>query len=115
MLVAIADIRSDLASSDDGEDGEDQDANETGKGNLRKDDEPGWVMGTITITVQQCMERFRQKQMMLDELTQPGWEDAAGFFGERVKMYGTSELRVPPIAQPQTNEDTPAPPLTMYG
>jgi hypothetical protein len=69
MLVAIADIRSDLARSDDGEDGEDQDAEETGKGNLSKDDEPGWVMGTITIMVQQCMERFRQTQMKLDELT----------------------------------------------
>jgi hypothetical protein len=39
---------------------------------LSEDDEPGWVMGTITKTVQQHMERFRQKQMKIDELTQTG-------------------------------------------
>jgi hypothetical protein len=49
---------------------------------LSEDDEPGWVMGTITKTVRQGMERFRQKQMKLDELTQPGWEDAAGYIRE---------------------------------
>jgi hypothetical protein len=52
MVVAIGASLSDLASSNDGEDGEDED-----------DDESGWVMGTITITVQQPMMRFRQKQM----------------------------------------------------
>jgi hypothetical protein len=52
-------------------------------------------MGTITKTVQQRMERFRQKQMKLDELTQPGWEDPAYYFRERYKKYGTTELRVP--------------------
>jgi hypothetical protein len=82
MLVAIGDSLSDLASSDDGEDGEDEDDEETEQGNLTEDDEPGWVMGTITKTVPQRMERFRQKQMKLDELTQPGWEDAADYFGE---------------------------------
>jgi len=77
MLVAIGDSLSDLASSDDGEDGEDEDDEETELGRLSEDDEPGWVMGKITKTVQQRMERFRQKPMKLDELTQPGWEDAA--------------------------------------
>jgi hypothetical protein len=72
MLVAIGDSRSDLASSNDGEDGEEEDDEETEHGNLSKDDEPGWVKGTITKTVQQCMERFRQRQIKLDELTQPG-------------------------------------------
>ena len=83
MLVAIGDSLSDLASSDDGEDGEDDDDEETEQGKLSEDDEPGWVMGTITKTVQQRMERFRQKPMKLDELTQPGWEDAADYFRER--------------------------------
>jgi hypothetical protein len=32
--------------------------------------------------VQQRMERFQQKQMKLDKLTQPGWEDAADYFRE---------------------------------
>jgi len=73
MLVAIADSLSDLASSDDGEDGEDEDDEETEQGKLSEDDEPGWVMGTITKMVQQRLERFRQKQMKFDELTQPGW------------------------------------------
>jgi len=79
MLSAIRDSLSDLASSEDEEDGEaDNDDEEDPAGDkLSKDDEPGWVMGTISKTVQYRMERFRQKQMKLDELTQPGWGDAA--------------------------------------
>jgi hypothetical protein len=49
---------------------------------LSEDDEPGWVMGTMTKTVNQHKERFRQTLMKLDECTQPGWEDAADSFGE---------------------------------
>jgi hypothetical protein len=71
MLVAIRDSLSDLASSDDGEDGEDEDDEETEQCKLTKDDKPGWVMGTITKIVQQCSERFQQKQMKFDQLTQP--------------------------------------------
>jgi len=97
MLIAIGDSLSDLASSDDGEDGEDEDDEETEKVKLSEDDEPSWVMGTITKTVQQCMERFRQKQMKFQELTQPGWEDAADYFRERDTKYGTSEFRVPAV------------------
>jgi len=115
MLVAIRESLSDLPSSDDGEDGEDEDHEQTEQGNLSEDDKPGWVMGTITQTVQQRMERFRQKQMKLDELTQPGWEDAADYFREREEKYGTSELRVPAVVQPQTNHDTPAPLPTSFG
>jgi len=90
MMVDIGDNLSDLASSDEGEDGERNDE-ETQQGNLSEDDEPGWVMVTLTKTVQQRMQRFRQKQMKLDELTQPGWEDAADYFRERDKTYGTTE------------------------
>jgi len=72
MLVAIGDSLSDLASSDGGEDGEDENDEETEQGNFSKDAKPSWVMGTITKTVQQRMERFRQKQMKLNEMTQPG-------------------------------------------
>jgi hypothetical protein len=115
MLVAIGDSLSDLASSDDGEDGEEENDEETEQGNLSEDDEPGWVMGTITKTVQQRMERFRQMQMKLDELTQPGWEDAADYFRERDKKYGTTELRVPAVVQPQTMDDAPAPPPATFG
>jgi len=91
MMVSIGDSVNHLASSDDGEGGEDEDDEATEKGNLSEDDEPGWVMGTISKTVQQRMERFRQKVMKLDELTQPGWEDIAEYFRERVKKYGTPE------------------------
>jgi len=114
MLVAIGASQSDLASSDDGEDGEDEDDEETEQGKLSEDDKPGWVMGTITKTVQQRLERFRQKQMKLDELTQPGWENAADYFHEQDKKYGTSELRVPAVVRPQTIEDTLAPPPTTF-
>jgi len=82
MPVAIGDSLSDLARSDDGEDGKGEDDEDTEQGKLSEDDQAGWVMGTITKTVPQCMERFRQKQTNLDELTQPGWEDAADYFCE---------------------------------
>jgi len=42
----------DFSSSDDGEDGEDEDHEETEQRQLSEDDEPGWVMATITKTVQ---------------------------------------------------------------
>jgi hypothetical protein len=114
MMVAIGDSLSDLASSDDGEDGEDE-HEETEQRRLSEDDEPGWVMGTITKTVQQGMESFRQKQMKLDELTQQGWEDAADYFRERDKKYGTAELRLPVVVQPQTDDGASALPPTTFG
>jgi hypothetical protein len=115
MLVAIGDSLSDLASSDDGEDGEEEDDEETEQGNLSGDDEPAWVMGTITKTIQQRMERFRQKQIKVDELTQPGWENAADNIRARDKVYSTTELWVPAVVQPQTTDDTPAPPPATFG
>jgi len=72
MVVAIGDSLGDLASFDDGEDGEVEDDQEIEQGYLYEDDKPGWVMGTMTKMVERTMERFRQKQMKLDALTQPG-------------------------------------------
>jgi hypothetical protein len=115
MLVAIGDSLSDLASSDDGVDGEDEDDAENQQGKLIEDDEPSWVMGNITKTVQQSMERFQQKLMKLDKLTQPGWEDATDYSSERDEKYGTSALQVPAVVQPQTIEDALAPPPTTLG
>jgi hypothetical protein len=43
------------------------------------------------------MERFRQKQMKFDELTQPEWKDTADYFREGDKKYGTSKLRIPVV------------------
>jgi len=61
MLNATGDSLSDLVSSDDEEVGEDKDDDEqdTGHGKLSDDDEPGWVMGTITKTVQHHVESIR--------------------------------------------------------
>jgi len=56
MLVAIGDCLCDLVCSDDGEDGEEEDDEDSQQGNLSEDEEPGWVMGTITKPVQQGME-----------------------------------------------------------
>jgi len=115
MLVAIGDSLSDLASSDDGENGQDEDDEVTEQGKLSEDDEPGWVMGTINKTVQQRMERFRQRQMTLDELTPLGWEDAADYLRGPDKKYGSFELMVLAVVQPQTTDDPPAPPPTIFG
>jgi len=115
MLVSIGDCLSDLASSDHGEDGEAEDDEETVQGNLSEDEEPCWVMGTITKMGQHRMERIRQKQRKLVELTQPRWEDSAHYFREREKKYSTSELMVPAFVQLQTNDDAPAPPPATFG
>jgi hypothetical protein len=50
--------------------------------------------------VQLSMGRFRQKQIKLDELTQPGWEDTTNYFHEKDIKCGTCELRVPAVVQP---------------
>jgi len=116
MLNAIGHCLSDLASSNDEQNGEDEedDEEDTELGKLSDDDEPGWVMGTITKTVQHRMESFRQKQMRLDELTQPGWADAANYFRERDMSYGTAELKVPAVVKPQIDSTTATPsPITV--
>jgi len=65
MLNAIGDCLSDLAGSDEEEDGEDEDDEEEhpAGGKLSEDEEPGWVMGTISKTVQQCVVRLLQQQL----------------------------------------------------
>ena len=105
MWNAIGDSLSNLASSDDEQDGEDEedDEDDTELGKLSDDDEPGWVLGTISKTVQHRMQSFWQKQMKLDKLTQPGWGDAANYFLERDMKYGTAELKVPAVVTPQLN------------
>jgi len=77
MMVAIGNCLSDLASSDDEEDGQDEVDADTELGKLRNDNNPGWAVGTISKTVKQCMERMWLKKMNLHDLTQPGWGDPA--------------------------------------
>jgi len=85
ILNAVGDSLIDLASSDDKQDGEDEgdDEEDTELSNLSDENEPRWVMGTISKTVQHRMESFGQKQMGHDELTQQGWGDAANYFHQR--------------------------------
>ena len=66
MRRVIGDTLSQLASSDDRENREDKEYEETEQCTLSEDDEPGWVMGTITTTVQQRIERCWQEQMTLN-------------------------------------------------
>jgi len=62
-LNAIRDSLSDLASSEDEVDGEDEDDDQqdTGHGQLSEDDKPAWVMGTISKMVHHHIESFRPK------------------------------------------------------
>jgi len=71
MMIAIGDSLSDVPSSDHQDDGDDEDDEDTELCKLSQDDEHSWVVGTISKTVQQRMERFQQMQMKFDELTQP--------------------------------------------
>jgi hypothetical protein len=117
MLNAVGDSLSDLASSEDEQDGEDEDDDEenTGHGKLSEDDEPGWVMGTISKTVLHCMESFRQRQLRLDELTQPGWGDAADYFCERDMKYWMTKLNIVAVGKPQEDSTAATPSPTTFG
>jgi hypothetical protein len=59
MMVANRDSLYDIASSNNGEDGDSGNDEDTEQGKLSEDDKPGWVMGTISKTLQQHMERFQ--------------------------------------------------------
>jgi hypothetical protein len=72
-----------------------------------EEDEPGWLMGTTSETVQHQMESFRQKQMSLEELMQPGWGDAADYVCERDMKYGTTEMKIPAVGQPHQTQLQP--------
>jgi len=65
--------------------------------------------------VQQRMERFREKQTKLDELTQPGWADAADYFCDRDKRYGSTDLKVPTIVLSHTDKDVANPAPSAFG
>jgi hypothetical protein len=106
----------DLAGSNDEEDGEDEnnDKEDSELGKLSEDDKPSWVMGTKSNNIQHRVERFQQKQMTRDKLTQPGWGDTADYFCEGDKMYSTAELRVSADVKLQTDQDVAAPAITPF-
>jgi len=114
-LNAIGESLGDLRSSDKQQDGDDDKADEDAElGKPSEHNEPGWVMGTIYNTVQDRMERFWQKQIRLDKLTQPGLGDVADYFRERESNYGTAELKIPGVVKPHWNKLTAAPAPTTY-
>lgn len=115
ILVAIRDSLSNLANSNDGEDGEDANVEQTEQGPRSEDDKPSWVMGTLCRTVQQRMERFWLNQMKLDELTQPGRKDAAGYFCGNDMKYGKLELNVLAVVNPRTEHDSVRPAPMTFG
>jgi hypothetical protein len=111
MLNGIGDSLSGLAILDREQDGknEEDDEEDTELSKLSDDDEAGWVMCTISKTVQHCMESFWQWQMRFDESTQPGWRDTANDFRERDKKYGTAELQVPAVVKHQIDTTSATP------
>jgi len=117
MLYAIGGNLRDLPSLDNEGDGEEKEDNEEEieLAKLSEDDEPGWVMGIIFKTVQQCMDSFRQKQMRMEVLMQPGWGYAANDFRGRDMKYGTAELMVPAVVKLQTEKTAATPSLTTFG
>jgi len=116
LLTLIIDSLSNLASSDDEEDGEDENDNEdTEVGKLSEDDEPGWVMGTISKTVRHSMDSVCQKEVTLDELMQPGWVDRADYFHRRDKKYVMAEKSVLAVVKPQTDTTAASPSPTIFG
>jgi len=46
---------------------------------------------------------------------QPCWGDVANYFGDRDNKYGTTELKVPAVVQPQTEDDATSSAPTTYG
>jgi len=109
IIASIGDSLSDVASSDNGEDGEDEYDGEAEQGKPSEDDEPCWVKVTICKTVPQRMKMFQQNQMNIDNLSQLGWGDAADYFRARDTMNCTSEMRVRAVVKSQTNNDAAAP------
>jgi hypothetical protein len=69
MMLAIQESLSDIPRSDNTGMGK-RNNDETARGKVSEDDQPDWVLGTRLKNFQPLMERFRQKQIKLEELTQ---------------------------------------------
>jgi hypothetical protein len=65
--VAIRDCVSNVARFDNTEDWEDDTDTATEQGELKDNNEPCWVIGIIFKIVHQCIERIRQKHMIVEE------------------------------------------------
>ena len=115
MLNDIGDSLSNIASSAYQEDAKHEDDEHTELGKQSEDGEPGWVMCTSPKMIQQRMARFRQKQMKLDQLTQPGLRDTANYFRYRHQKYCTTKLSVPAVVKLHSDDVAATPPHTTFG
>jgi len=113
----MEDTLTELANSDNEVDGadEDEDEEDTELGKLSEVDEPGWVMGKISKTVQHRMESFQQKLMKHDERTQLRSGDTADYFLDRDIMYWITELKVLAVVKPHTDTTAATPSPTTSG
>jgi hypothetical protein len=103
-----------IASSDNREDAEDSDGEQAEQGQPTEDDEHDWVMGTITKTAQENIQRFWQTQMKPDKFTQPRCEEPPDYFCEREYKYGTLKLCIPAVIQLQTDDNVVPPAPTTF-
>lgn len=117
MLKDIRDSLGNLWSSYNDDDGEVEEAEEydTELGKLSEDDKSGWVTGTISKTVQLCMESFWQTQMKRDKLTQLGWGYVANYNHERDKKRELAELKVLAVHKLETDQVAAAAAVTRFG
>lgn len=72
MTIAIGDSLSNHACSKTVQYGHDENDEDTELGKLSEDDQPGWVVATMSISAHQQMQSYTQMWMKLDELTQLG-------------------------------------------
>jgi len=107
MSNNIGDSLSNLAWFKDAEDGDDDDDDKEDPllDQLSEDDEPSWVMGTISKMVQHRLKGIWTYQRNVDGLTHPRSRDAADSFCERDMMYGMIQLRVTGVVQTWPAED----------
>jgi len=61
------------------------------------------------------MEWSRQKQMRVDELTEPGCEEVADYIHQRYWNYRNSKVKELAVVQPQTNDDAAALATSKFG
>lgn len=117
MLNGIGNGLSNVVFSTTEEYGEQKkdDEEDTALGKLSGDDQPGRVMGTISKTVQHCMESLRRNGISLDELTQNRRPDAADNRRERHPKYRTTELMILALVKPGTDRTAATPSWTTFG
>jgi hypothetical protein len=94
---------------------DDDDDIDTALGKRSDDDKPSWVLGTISKPLPQHMGKSHQKQIKLDECTQPGWGDTAHYFCERDIKFWTTESKVPIVVNSIMDKVEAAPAAKRIG